>query len=316
MTRVGRVGVVVAQRRRAPSHDQGGGLIVSAYAKINLCLDVLGKRPDGMHEIATVMQTISLADRLQFLSHEELSLRCRGMSARPDNLILRAAQLLRERVGDGHGAKILCEKRIPLGAGLGGGSSDAAATLIGLNQLWNAGLDIDALTELACQLGSDVPFFLHGGTALATGTGTMVECLEDAPACWVVLALAAGETSEKTASMYGALAASDFVDGSRCQAQVASLRQGCLAALAVSSSLWGPATRRWGHLSDLQRRLMTAGAIAATVAGSGPSSFGLFPTRSAAIRGLRAAREVLTTARMYRFVGRSASRGPHERDLI
>jgi 4-diphosphocytidyl-2-C-methyl-D-erythritol kinase len=253
------------------------------------------------------MQTISLADRLHFLPAEELLLRCRGMSAGPDNLILRAARLLRERVGGGHGAKILCEKRIPVGSGLGGGSSDAAATLIALNQLWNAELDIDALTELAPQLGSDVPFFLHGGTAVATGTGTNVECLEDAPAHWVVLALAAGETPDKTASMYAALDESDLVDGSRCRAQVAALRQGCLAPLTVSSSFWGPATRRWRHLSYLQGRLMAAGAIAATVAGSGPSSFGLFPTRSAAIHGLRAAREVLATARMYRFVGRMAT---------
>lgn len=294
----------MAQPSRAFSHDQGGGLLIRAYAKINLCLDVLGKRPDGMHEIATVMETISLADRLHFLSHEDLSLRCRGMGAQPDNLILRAAQLLRERVGGGHGAKILCEKRIPVGAGLGGGSSDAAATLIALNQLWNARLDMDALTEIACQLGSDVPFFLHGGTALATGTGTNVECLEDAPAHWVVLTLAAGETLDKTASMYGALGESDLADGSRCRAQVAALRQGCLAPLAVSSSFWGPATRRWPHLSDLQGRLMAAGAIAATVAGSGPSSFGLFPTRSGAIRGLRAVRDTMGTSRMYRFVGR------------
>lgn len=280
-----------------------------AYAKINLCLDVLGKRPDGMHEVATVMQTISLADRLRFFPADELSLRWHGRSVTGDNLIMRAAGLLRERVGTAHGATIFCEKRIPPGAGLGGGSSDAAATLIALNRLWKADLDIKALTELACQLGSDVPFFLHGGTALATGTGTHVECLEDAPTHWVVLLLAADAALDKTATMYGALTESDFVDGSRCRAQVAGLREGHLAPQTVLSSFWGPATRRWHHLSDVQGRLMAAGAIAATVAGSGPSSFGLFPTRREAMRGLQAVRAGEGEARICRFVGRDSSRG-------
>ncbi|HVF45648.1 MAG TPA: 4-(cytidine 5'-diphospho)-2-C-methyl-D-erythritol kinase, partial [Pyrinomonadaceae bacterium] len=156
-----------------------------AFAKINLGLKVLGRRADGYHEIRTVFQTISLHDRLTFETTADgrLELACTDPSIPADetNLVMRAAAALRERYGAGRGARVTLEKRVPAGGGLGGGSSDAAATLIALSHLWDLKADAGGLSELGARLGADVPFFLTGGTALGTGTGTRVVPLEDAP---------------------------------------------------------------------------------------------------------------------------------------
>ena len=149
-------------------------LFIWAPAKINLFLEVLGKRPDGYHAIETLMVPIALFDVLRFApAHAAVELTCDypGLSVGSDNLVLRAAQLLRERTGCGLGAKIHLVKRIPLMAGLAGGSTDAAATLIALNQLWNLGQSPQALAELAGELGSDIAFFLNPGAAWCTGRG-------------------------------------------------------------------------------------------------------------------------------------------------
>ncbi|MFL5242392.1 MAG: 4-(cytidine 5'-diphospho)-2-C-methyl-D-erythritol kinase [Gemmataceae bacterium] len=156
-------------------------LIVRTPAKVNLFLEVLAKRPDGYHEIATLMVTVSLFDTLQFRDDPSgsLAMTCThpDLSTGPDNLVMRAAQVLKRHSGNSRGAAIRLEKRIPLAAGLAGGSSDAAATLLGLNRLWQLGLPTSQLAQLAGELGSDIPFFFSGPAAWCTGRGEIVEPL-------------------------------------------------------------------------------------------------------------------------------------------
>src|SRR5262249_11610654 len=166
-------------------------VFLAPYAKINLTLDVLGKREIGYHQLASVMQTIALADTLALTprSDDALECVCDLADLQTDaNLALRAAHLLRSAGYTGSGVTIELSKGIPVQAGLGGGSSDGAAVLVALNQLWQLGLDKGTLEQLAAALGSDVPFFVHGGTALIEGRGEVVHPLPDAEPLWLVLA--------------------------------------------------------------------------------------------------------------------------------
>jgi 4-diphosphocytidyl-2-C-methyl-D-erythritol kinase len=159
-------------------------LKILAPAKLNLFLEVTGKRPDGYHELDTVMHTVDLCDELEILKKGRSSaLRATGREMGPleQNLALRAARLFSERTETDSGFEIRLDKRIPVGAGLGGGSSDAAAVLLGCNLLAGSPLDRGALKDLAAELGSDIPFFLHCGTAVCRGRGELVEPLTSVP---------------------------------------------------------------------------------------------------------------------------------------
>ena len=172
---------------------------LSAPAKVNLTFEALGRRADGYHEVRTVLHAISLADEIAFAPADDLRFAVESPDAGArssaasapagdDNLVLRAARLLRREAGVKAGATIRLRKRIPVAAGLGGGSSDAATTLRGLRRLWGLDLDADALRELAAQLGSDVPFFVTGGAALAEGRGERLTPLPPAQGGVVVMA--------------------------------------------------------------------------------------------------------------------------------
>ena len=189
---------------------------LKAPAKVNLALYVLGRRADGYHELWTLMETISLADEVTFEAAPggEVSLRVSGRPAPTgeENLVLRSARLLRGRFGVGVGAEIDLKKAIPAGAGLGGGSSDAAATLVGLNRLWGLGLSQEELLSLGSEIGSDVPFFLWaqwaGGrcAAICRGRGEKVEVVHAPGLRWYLLVLPREGTS--TAAVYRALKSS------------------------------------------------------------------------------------------------------------
>jgi 4-diphosphocytidyl-2-C-methyl-D-erythritol kinase len=194
-------------------------LTALAPAKLNLGLAVVGAKPDGYHEIVTIMQSVSVYDRLSFEIDEEVEGPVLAVDnpslAGDDNLVLRAARLLRRRTDTRHGVRIALRKGIPCAAGLGGGSSDAAVTLLALNRLWETHLDDEALFDLALELGSDVPFFLKGGTALATGRGERLLPLPPLRGVWfiaVVPSLLFPLTS-KTSTLYAALAPRDFSEG-------------------------------------------------------------------------------------------------------
>ena len=185
------------------------------------------RRDDGYHEIASILQTIDLHDTLSLEPAEELSLKCdRPELESTDNLVVKAAALLQEETGYPGGAAIRLHKRIPVAAGLGGGSSDAAAALLGLDRLWKLGLSIDDLSRLAGSIGSDVPFFLHGGTALALGRGERVRSMPKADLKWLVLLVPSIRVPDKTATMYGGLSPSNYTSGSLTRKLEARIRGG------------------------------------------------------------------------------------------
>jgi 4-diphosphocytidyl-2-C-methyl-D-erythritol kinase len=167
-------------------------LLVKAPAKINLTLDVLHKRPDGYHEVEMIMTTIDLADRLELtlLNSDKITILSHNRFVPDDqrNLAYQAAKLLKERFNVKKGVAISIEKTIPVAAGLAGGSSDAAATLRGLNKLWGLGLSMEELANLGSEIGSDVSFCVYGGTALAKGRGEIITELPAPPTCWIILA--------------------------------------------------------------------------------------------------------------------------------
>jgi 4-diphosphocytidyl-2-C-methyl-D-erythritol kinase len=160
-----------------------------AFAKTNLSLRVSGRRPDGYHELDTVFQTIDLADEIEVRLSEEISLECDdpAIPLGEENLVIRAARNLSETLGAGRGARIVLKKRIPPGGGLGGGSSDAALTLMLLSRLWKLAPTEKELARMAAGIGSDVPFFLLGGTARGTGRGEMLTPLPDRPPTRIVV---------------------------------------------------------------------------------------------------------------------------------
>jgi 4-diphosphocytidyl-2-C-methyl-D-erythritol kinase len=190
-------------------------LTVEAPAKINLTLEVLGKRPDGYHEIRTILQSLSLHDTLHFEESDTLAYHCDSDSWDAEkSLVSRAARMLQEKFGINGGARISLEKRIALSSGLGGDSSDAAAVIKGLNQLWDLRMTREEMSGSAASLGSDVPFFLDGPTALAKGRGEIITPLPSPLRAWIVLLLPEVRLKEsKTGFMYSLLKPEHYTAG-------------------------------------------------------------------------------------------------------
>lgn len=262
-------------------------LTTVAPAKINLTLEVLGKRDDGYHEIRSVIQTIELHDAMSFAGAEGLEVVYEGRSAPEGDLVPRAAAAFAAATGRS-GVRIDVLKRIPQAAGLGGGSADAAATLRGLNTLWGTELDAARLGEIGASLGSDVAFFAHGGTALAEGRGEKVTPLPDAAEMWLVLLTPPIAIAGKTRAMYGALRPEDFSDGSRTSALVDRLASGG----AIEESSLGNAFERaafdvFEGLGKYRAWLLEAGSSSVHLCGAGPTMFALTSgeAEARAIRG-------------------------------
>ena len=158
-------------------------LRVRSFAKVNLALSILGRRKDGYHDIQTIFQSVDVFDEIEFRPANRLELDSKSLPGIPleDNLVWKAANLLAARFGVKSGAAIALSKKIPMGAGLGGGSSNAAATLLGLCRFWGVEVPDADLSAVAADMGSDVPFFLHGGTAMGTGRGERIQPLPDPP---------------------------------------------------------------------------------------------------------------------------------------
>ncbi|HEY49624.1 MAG TPA: 4-(cytidine 5'-diphospho)-2-C-methyl-D-erythritol kinase [Dehalococcoidia bacterium] len=255
-------------------------LILRAYAKINLTLEVLFKRDDGYHEIASVLQTISMGDTLTFEASDRLEPQSDIPDLRPDdNLVLQAARLLSESTGCIKGARISLIKEIPVAAGLGSGATDAAATLNGLNQLWELNLSTQRLVELAANLGSDVAFFLYGGTALARGRGETVTPLPPAPELWMVLLRPDIEPGPgKTAQLYSQLHAQNFTSGQFTQRLVDHLHEGGGISTSLLFNVFEQvAFTYFPGLSDYRTRFVGAGADSVHLAGAGPTLYTLVP---------------------------------------
>jgi len=251
---------------------------ILAPAKLNLVLEVLSRRRDGYHEILSLMQTIDLCDELTFEAADEICLECTEPSLQGmDNLVLRAALLLKEVTGFNNGVKIKLKKRIPWGVGLGGGSSDAAVTLVTLNQLWGLNLDMAELTKLAIQLGSDVPFFLYQGLALVSGKGEKVRpMLSLTPLWFVALVPPLPPVLQKTKHLYRSLTPKHFTAGEFVRKAVESLSQGrrFVPPLLFNVFEW-VAYDVFSGLREYRERFMKAGATNVCLAGSGPALFSM-----------------------------------------
>lgn len=247
-----------------------------APAKINLVLEVLGKRDDGYHEIRSLVQTISLCDVLSFELAKGISLDCTEPSLQTsDNLVIRAAELLRKVDGYEKGVKIGLKKRIPWGAGLGGGSSNAAATLLTLNRLWKLELTTSDLTELATRLGSDVPFFIHKGTALVEGRGEKVTPLLASMPSWFVLLLPPlPQMPHKTQQLYAQLNAQHFTEGQFVGQALEAWSQNRQISPSLLFNVFDKiAFDAFPGLEDYWRRFEEAGASDIHLVGSGPALF-------------------------------------------
>ncbi|MEN6412165.1 MAG: 4-(cytidine 5'-diphospho)-2-C-methyl-D-erythritol kinase [Veillonellales bacterium] len=255
-------------------------LTVNAYGKINLALDILGKRDDGYHEVAMIMQTIDLADTLYFseqsagisVSSDEQELACDQT-----NLAYRAASLLQERFFVKQGVHIELKKRIPLAAGLAGGSADAAGTLIGLNHRWQLGMTVEQLADLGAVLGADVPFCVRGGTMLATGRGEKLSRLPLLPSCWAILAKPRIQVSTVWAYQhYRAGAVEKHPD---IPAMLACLERGDLKGITAGlcNVLESVTIPVHPEIGELKRQLQELGVRGCLMSGSGPTVFGLTP---------------------------------------
>jgi 4-diphosphocytidyl-2-C-methyl-D-erythritol kinase len=251
---------------------------VRAFAKINLSLRVVGTSADGYHELRTVFQSIALHDTLTFQrTRGPFRLSCSDPACPIDdaNLVWRAADLMwraARRPGTLGGVSVRITKRIPIGSGLGGGSSDAAATLRACAALWRARVTPRELKRMAAALGADVPFFLEGGTALGTGRGDILTRLPDTPPAWVVLAVPSFGVSTKDA--YG------WWDADH-RGEPGS------AAGELGNDLQNPVAARHPDIARTVAALASAGASQAAMSGSGSAVFGLFTSRAAAERAAR-----------------------------
>lgn len=260
---------------------------VRALAKINLDLRVLGKRPDGYHELRTVFQTISLADMLElaFTPQRKTEIALEDATAIPDNLVVRAARLVLDALRVAGKVEMRLVKRIPMGAGLGGGSSDAAAVLLALPVLAGRALPLAGACDLAQQLGSDVTFFLLGGAAAAIGRGTELFPLPDVPARPGLLV--APDVHISTAEAYRALSPNlttelqqNKIFSFGCQVWAGGL------SAAACNDFEAVVFPQYPRLASLKKRLVRAGASPALMTGSGSAIFGLFRSRAEVSRAL------------------------------
>lgn len=253
-------------------------VFVPAYAKINLTLDVVGKRDDGFHLLRSVMQTIALHDTIALtpLESPEIMFACDN----PDiddgqNLAVRAARLVRSTMGVPGGMSIELHKRTPVQAGLGGGSSDAGAVLLACAELWRSPMLAPQLGDLAARLGSDVPFFLAGGTALVEGRGERVEALPDAEPLWIVLVKP--DIGLSTKRVFEALRRDDWSDGSRTQIVVDRIRTAEPIPLdELFNALEPGVLRTTPEVARARDALLGAGAPVVRMSGSGPTLFAPF----------------------------------------
>jgi len=258
-------------------------LTILAPAKLNLTLEVLVKRPDGYHEIRSVIQTISLCDRLTFRASPSVDIRTKSPQwSAEKSLVSKTVNLVRETIGVTGGIAIEIENCIPLISGLGGDSSAAAATLRGLNQVWELNLSEEKLFELAAQFGSDVPFFLHGGTAMMAGRGEVVTPLPSLPHHWVVLVMPdVPHPPGKTARLYASLNTSHFTDGRITEQLVKEMKEGREPS-TLFNTFENVAFARGSELKVYRDHICKLGAPHVHLAGSGPALFTLFKDKTEA----------------------------------
>lgn len=277
-------------------------VLIQANAKINLTLDVLGKRDDGYHEVAMVMQSVGLFDTIRLEESEsgiDLQMDTTLLPLGEKNLAWQAARLFLTNQGIQSGVKIYIEKRIPVAAGLAGGSTDAAAVLRGLNALFGTDLALSELSALGAQLGSDVPFCIFGGTMLAAGRGELLQAMPDCPAAWLVLAKPALEIS--TVWAYGAFDDAERPRLDKTGVMSEAIASGSLEAVAanLSNALEPVVLAAHPIIGAYKRILADNGGLGSLMSGSGPTVYSLLYTKSEAERAADALRAVHEEAEVF-----------------
>ena len=257
-----------------------------AYAKINIGLDVIRRREDGYHELKMIMQTVDICDDLLFEKITKpgivIQTGCEELPVDGNNLIYKAADLLFQEKGITEGVKITLTKRIPIAAGMAGGSSDAAATMRGLNELYGMGYSIQELQELGVRLGADIPYCLVGGTMLSEGIGEILTPLPTPPDCYLVVAKP--DINVSTGFVYGNLHADSLTYHPDIDGMVKALHTGSLRGITdrLGNVLETVTVREYPVIDEIKELLRDMGAETALMSGSGPSVFGIFTEKETA----------------------------------
>ena len=279
-------------------------IIRKAYAKINLALDVVRRLPNGYHEVRMIMQTVDICDVLTFAKADEgIQLKVDNIELPTDgnNLICKAARLLLETAGVSAGVNITLEKHIPIAAGMAGGSTDAAATLLAVNELYDLGFGLDALKEIGVKIGADVPYCIEGGTALAEGIGEVLTPLVAPPDCHLVVAKP--DINVSTKFVYENLKANELKVHPDVDGMIDALKAGDLTGISMKlgNVLETVTIPAYPIIRDIKDTLRENGAINALMSGSGPTVFGLFTDKEQAgvaaekIRSGKLAKQVFVT---------------------
>ena len=265
---------------------------IHAMAKINLGLDVLRRRENGYHDVKMIMQTVNIYDTLDFVKLQEAKIVVKTdtmeLPTDENNLIYKAAKLLFDKCEVREGVEITLTKRIPIAAGMAGGSTDAAAALVGINQLFGLGLSIEELKEIGVKIGADVPYCIEGGTALSEGIGEILTKLPDAPDCFVVVAKP--EISVSTKYVYENLHANELKYHPDIDGMVDAIREGSLDGVCkrMENVLETVTETKYPIISELKKLLKDAGAENSLMSGSGPTVFAIFREEEMANKALEA----------------------------
>ena len=268
---------------------------INAMAKINLGLDVLRRRENGYHDVKMIMQTVNIYDTLEFEKKDEpgIVVKVDAMELPTDenNLIYKAAKLLYDKCEMEKGVEITLTKRIPIAAGMAGGSTDAAAALVGINSLFELGLSMEELKQIGVKIGADVPYCIEGGTALSEGIGEILTKLPDAPDCFVVVAKP--EISVSTKYVYENLHANELKYHPDIDGMTEAIRQGDLDGVCkrMENVLETVTETKYPVISQIKQLLKDAGAENSLMSGSGPTVFAIFKEEETAKKALEKVRE-------------------------
>ena len=279
-----------------------GMLILEARAKINLTLDVTGVRDDGYHLVRMIMQSVALHDTVILTARKEPGLALRtdsgAVPADGTNLMWKAADRMIRTFGIREGLDMELQKRIPVAAGLAGGSTDAAAVITGINTLFGLGLDREELMRFALPLGADIPYCILGGTALAEGIGEVLTPLPPMPRCPILIARPDVEVS--TGRVYRTLDQTPVLRHPDTEKALRALREGQLPLLAESMENVLEQVTAAAHpeITGIRRQMLETGALGARMSGSGPTVFGLYPDRQSAEAAMQALRQTGAAAQI------------------
>ena len=278
-------------------------LQLKAYGKINLALDVLRKREDGYHDLDMIMQMVDVYDDIIIEKNNNKDIVVKTdkavLSNGKDNLAYMAAKTLMDEFGISQGVVITINKRIPIAGGMAGGSSDCATTMIGINQMFNLGLDKKALMERGVKLGADVPYCILGGTAIARGIGEVLTPLKTPPQCHVIIAKP--PVSVSTAFVYGHIRPNQIKKHPDVEKMVEAINNQDLKMLAslLSNVMEEVTIPEYPIIQDIKEVMLENGALNSIMSGSGPTAFGLYDDKESAEKTVELLKEKQLTEQLY-----------------